>query len=380
MGHKAGTSFFKAKRPWSERKDLILAYYLKPYLPKIATQKRPILLVDGFAGPGQFDDGKPGSPLIMCGIAKEANAKPLQAPVNLLAVEPDTELHGTLATHLQSFTFAKTKNSTLTNALDEIEKAASKHSIFLYLDPWTVEGLEWDALARVFAHLAANRSVEVLVNFNARSFVRRGLSALKQAAPEDMDDGEDEPDDLPTKSKLNVVVGGDWWEQTILGTSGFPEQVSAIASGFCQRLSKHFREVCMHPLLAEPHHRVPKYHLIFGSRSPHALRLMNEAMALSREKLAESALSKDQTMPLFETRPLTLVPDESAIPSIVLGGLSRRMRRGELMEQTMRAHFGVYREKAIRQAITQMIKNGQIQSATGKSRINDDVEVWKTQA
>jgi hypothetical protein len=107
---------------------------------------------------------------------------------------------------------------------------------------------------------------------------------------------------------------------------------------------------------------------------------MNEAMALSREKLAQSALSKDETMPLFETRPLTLVPDESAIPGIVLGGLSRRMRRGELMEQTMRAHFGVYREKAIRQAITQMIKNGQIQSATGKSRINDDVEVWKTQA
>ena len=46
--------FFKAKRPWSKYKDFILGYYLEPYIPKVATLKKPILIVDCFAGCGRF--------------------------------------------------------------------------------------------------------------------------------------------------------------------------------------------------------------------------------------------------------------------------------------------------------------------------------------
>jgi len=39
---------------------------MAPYLKKVAMLKKSILLVDGFAGPGTFEDGTSGSPLIMC--------------------------------------------------------------------------------------------------------------------------------------------------------------------------------------------------------------------------------------------------------------------------------------------------------------------------
>ena len=57
--------FFKRKRDWSKYKDLILDYYLGPYLQIVKQIRKPILVVDCFAGPGRFDDGQSGSPLII---------------------------------------------------------------------------------------------------------------------------------------------------------------------------------------------------------------------------------------------------------------------------------------------------------------------------
>ena len=67
--------FFKAKRPWSKYKGFILRYYLETYIPKVATLKKPILIVDCFAGCGQFDDGEPGSPLIIASIINKWHDK-----------------------------------------------------------------------------------------------------------------------------------------------------------------------------------------------------------------------------------------------------------------------------------------------------------------
>lgn len=61
----SSVTFFKRKRPWSKYKDLILDYYLGPYLAKIARLGKPIAVVDCFAGPGKFNDNQRGSPLII---------------------------------------------------------------------------------------------------------------------------------------------------------------------------------------------------------------------------------------------------------------------------------------------------------------------------
>jgi hypothetical protein len=57
--------FFKEKKGWSKYKDLILGYYLTPYLEKVKRLGRPICVIDCCAGPGRFDDGSEGSPLII---------------------------------------------------------------------------------------------------------------------------------------------------------------------------------------------------------------------------------------------------------------------------------------------------------------------------
>src|SRR5215207_4821865 len=81
--------FFAKKRDWSRYKDFILGYYLEPYIPKVNTLKKPILVVDCFAGRGVFDDGQPGSPVIIGSAIEKWRARGV--PIRGLFIESDPE-------------------------------------------------------------------------------------------------------------------------------------------------------------------------------------------------------------------------------------------------------------------------------------------------
>ncbi|MBN1391259.1 MAG: three-Cys-motif partner protein TcmP [Sedimentisphaerales bacterium] len=344
MSHKADKSFFNKKRHWSKRKDKILENYLSPYLSKIATQKAPVLIVDAFAGPGKFGDGELGSPLIICQNIQTALLKGISVPVSALCIEAEEELFSELSNSIEQFPFAVAKHGKFGDFIQEIEKKAKDHSVFLYVDPFAVEGLDWDGMDRVFQHLnVSNMSIEVLMNFNTPSFVRRGLSALKLAVPESDPETEDlEEIDAPIPTppsieKLNNVAGGDWWQSILISHMSFPYQVQQITDGICERLSKRFKEVCQHAIKALPHHTVPKYYLIFGSRHPDALLLMNDEMVKSRLTLAELAKPKDRT--LFEMRSTELIPDIERLPAIILEHTSQPIKRGLVILNVVRDYF-----------------------------------------
>src|SRR5437879_13112919 len=62
---------FVGKRPWSLIKDYVLSSYILAYVSKVKGLGRPIVLIDGYAGPGVFADGQEGSPLIICSAAEK---------------------------------------------------------------------------------------------------------------------------------------------------------------------------------------------------------------------------------------------------------------------------------------------------------------------
>lgn len=47
-------NFFKEKKDWSLFKDKILDNYLAPYIAKILTTRKPLVIFDCFAGKGKF--------------------------------------------------------------------------------------------------------------------------------------------------------------------------------------------------------------------------------------------------------------------------------------------------------------------------------------
>ncbi len=377
MTHKADSSFFSAKRPWSERKDLFLKCYLKPYLWKVATQKKPILLVDGFAGPGQFDDGKEGSPVILCSAANQARSEGLSVPVKVLCVEKDQSLFGKLRERVGSFDQTTVLNSDFQSVLADIELQARTHSVFLYLDPFTVTGLKLSALDSVLKWVSAGSSVELLLNFSGTALSRIGCSLLAIDAAEAADD--DEPQLLGSESAgaddLTEVLGGNWWRDVIVSPKPFAEKVSDLTNGYCDKLKTRLSQVGWHDIRAKSKHSLPKYTMVFGSRHPDALLLMNDAAVQSRGTLAEEEAPSASL--LFEMRSESLVPNVDKLPPLVLGVLTGRLSRKALGAKFVREHFGVYSISQINKAISKLITDGKVQSSTGKSRINDDVELWR---
>ena len=210
--------FFKAKRSWSRYKDLILGYYLDPYIPKVATLKKPILIVDCFAGCGRFADGEPGSPLIISSIIRKWRDKGINVAGEFIEADPSNfaRLQESLT---EDHDFAKTKHGTFDEHLPELAARAKQNTVFLYVDPYSVRGLVFVRMRSVYDQIRrASASVEVLLNFNVATFMRWGLAALKRHSdiPPEMDDPEadyqaDDPNENVEMSTLDGIAGGDWW-------------------------------------------------------------------------------------------------------------------------------------------------------------------------
>jgi three-Cys-motif partner protein len=376
MGHKAGAEFFERKREWSRRKDRILEEYLPAYIQKVSRAlRRPVLIVDAFAGPGAFEDGSLGSPTIIEGVAREARKRP-GVSVNMLFIEKDPGLHARLASRFQSAPGVQVRQGSMLEHIAEVESLSETHTTFLYLDPYTVEGLEWEALDRIFRRVEAGSSVEVLLNFNAHSFGRRGRQALGRREPAPHEDSDD-PDlegidggDLLLK-QLDDIVGGDWW-RAVLANEVY--DVRGLVRGFCEQLQRRFRHVCYQEVLERVGDRVPKYAMVFGSRSGVALELMNDAMCSAREMFVRESEEAQKT--LFETRPESIVRDARSLTRLVLTHAQRPKKRRDLRREFIRTRPGSWSCSEINKELGSMLRNGQLQSETGETRINDETVVW----
>lgn len=367
LPHKADKSFFVEKRPWSKKKDIILGYYLDPYLAKVAKLHRPILLVDGFAGAGKYGDGETGSPVLMAQRAKVAiDRDPTKGTKVLVrAIESDKETFQRLQANLSEYQFAKTVNENFADHLPKLEPLAKTHTLFIYVDPFAIDGIEWGPLDHVIRHVGKECSVELLINFNAKAFVRRALSLLARDVPppdpktEEIPDFEDES--TASMEKLNAAIGGDWWKEALASTDGFAAQVYAITERYCSLLRTRFDEVGSFAVKSKAHLTVPNYFLIFGSRSPDALVIMNDAMAKARG------------ISLIETELFSKLELEK----LILELSSKPISRGHLILSVMRRKFCMFEHKEIRGEIEAMLKAGKLISATGSVRINDDAKVWR---
>ncbi len=381
MGHKADSKYFDVKRPWSKQKDVILENYLYPYMKKVATLRRPILLVDGFAGRGEFRDGSPGSPLI---IAQQAERLINQGvSVQQICIEPDNELFSHLQECTSKYSFITCKHASFLDIVPTLERHAANMTVFLYLDPYTVEGLEWKSLDSILKHLhSSGSSIELLLNFNAHSFARRARAALAINQPVlNKISGDDDTGDAVSmhsvsEEHLNQIVGGFWWKDILQQRLEFSNEVLEITKRFMHQLRMRFRQVYEHQVKAHWEHTIPKYWLIFGSRSPDATILMNDAVVKGLKEWVDAISPPDETF--FDIRPCDVVPDIGRLPSIVLSAASEKMNRGKLILKVIQENFGVYSETQSRQAISTLIKQGRITSHSGKTRINDNELVWRT--
>lgn len=168
--------FFKAKRPWSKIKDQIIGSYLVPYLNKVSKLERKIVIVDAFAGPGIFEDGSKGSPLIICGIAEK------QVPGKYLGIflNRDKTSHIKLVEALKKHVKSKNTIPILGNAQDllkELKNVVGDATLLIYLDPFGLKGCEFKLLE---SYLGRDKrfSTEIIINMSIPTLHRLSTSKV----------------------------------------------------------------------------------------------------------------------------------------------------------------------------------------------------------
>jgi three-Cys-motif partner protein len=374
--------FFSAKRAWSKEKDQLLDYYLKPYLAKVATLGPPILIIDCFAGPGRFEDDTDGSPMIIAKHIREAIQR--GANVQGLFVEKNPIHHAQLETNLRSAGIPhRALLGSFRDYADEFATYSKNHSILFYVDPFKPSDLHADDLEDAFQQVRNGRSVEALITFMSTGFVRAASGAFgawKASVPE----GSRKAENLlvkqwvaqPEVQRWNDVAGGTHW-QSILFDQHLEqsEKIDRVAAGYSSSFrEKWFTHVINFPIKENYRDPQPKYHMVFASRHPDAVILMNDAMVKGRRIFLAKEFEEGQ---LFDNTPKKEVADprqlEEAIQKVAIVG---KCTRKDLIVRVISVKPAWANESEINKAIKAAIASGKLKSTASGTKLDDDALIW----
>lgn len=397
MGSKYRNSFFDTKREWSKYKDAVLNYYLRPYLQKVKKievdgVRKPICVVDMFAGRGQFKTGEPGSPLIIAEHLRELSTQGYQ--VKLLCYEMYPDFYDHLVTVLKPFPFAEALQKDCFSDIGSIAELASAHTTLLYIDPCDVVQLLLPKLKLVFDKVRQNSSVEALIVFMARAFMRQAAWARSVEIRLDESGALDDPlvreaeeDDKAmwldalysdesvsryaqaqrSQALLNDIAGGNYWQKIVDNkTIYWDEKVAMLVDEYSRRLRSWFSLVEALPVRpdASP---IPKYWIVFMTRYEPAFDLFNRAACEMVRAQDLSIWNKPDS--LFAG---VSTEAEPAAPQVVDRAVKRAAKSltsckwNELRWRTCgNRNVGKFTDSEVNQSIKRLIKSGFLSGALG---------------
>lgn len=261
------SDFFSGKRPWSLIKDEILKMYLPPYLKKVNTLNRGIIIVDGFAGPGIFDDGTIGSPIIIYEIVKSLGGKNIKIILVNKELKHHLKLNKILADKDRTGNII-TIHGTAEDLLKQLKAELTNETLFVYLDQFGISGFDFNTLVPYLTRTKAH-STEFLMNICVPVIHR---ISRKRKSP--MAGSTVYGDKI-----LTSVFGGDYWKNHLFDSTKTPdEQINSLMIEYSSKLRNYLNNVGFCPVFEKGPGSQLKYYLIFASRHVDAAILLNDIM------------------------------------------------------------------------------------------------------
>lgn len=169
-------------------KHAILRNYLNAWFPILSRYHNRVVYLDGFAGPGIYKGGQPGSPIIALQTALQ-HFRPIKGEAIFIFVDDNSDriqnlrnevaklkLPANYRVHYAHGEFEKVVGK----ILDDVERAnASLPPTFAFVDPFGFSGLPFDLMRRLRMH---DRS-EVFITFMVDS-INRFLAAPNESIKE----------------------------------------------------------------------------------------------------------------------------------------------------------------------------------------------------
>lgn len=259
----------RERRAAAAFKSGILSRYPTAFATRVGgwSAGRRAVFLDGYPGPGQYDDGSSGSPLLVAAQAR-SSASDGGTAVTGIFVEGDRAAFADLRTSLAPFRHFDYRlfAGDLSDHLPGILGLVSDSALFALLDPTATaldrEQFTGQLLARGLA------PTEVLVHFDVAMFAR--LGATLRAASENY--RIPDHDEALAVERLDRFLGGQWWHRDAMTVSAVDDlgragRVAArVAGRFAQHVERQtgFRAVTM-PVRLRPGH-LPKTVFVLCAR------------------------------------------------------------------------------------------------------------------
>lgn len=358
------SEFFKGKRPWSKIKDQILGSYLPPYLLKIKTLKKDIIIVDGFAGPGKFEDNSIGSPLMICSIAQKHLANNFKA-ILVNKEKTDHEKLTDLVKDYINLGCAYTIHGEAEDLLNKMKELLKGESILVYLDQFGISGFKFDTLLPYLSR-QKKYSTELILNISVPIIHR--LSAKNNQNSIDTNI-------LANRKILTEVFGGEYWKEYLFNHDIDPnEQIEKLMAAYKNRLANYLDYVGYCPVFERDSRSILKYYIFFASRHQDAALLMNDIMF--NAYLSHIWQNLDGTLFADQARTLNLPCNYyTELNSLIIKYLKNRpLSRIQLWSCIINECFMKFSSSDFKKAIKNLISSNKISftDVKGTGRLNDD--------
>jgi three-Cys-motif partner protein len=363
--------FFGERRPAAVLKHGILRRYLHVFASKTGSTApgRRVAYLDGYSGPGEYQDGTPGSPLLAAETAR------LLGQVRNLEgfyVEKDKETYQQLCdaltrTNHRFSTYWGSVEDHLPTIMGEIGAAP----LFAFFDPFGL-GVPFDMLDQyIFSRKRSQigPATELLLNFSLPG-LRRNAGHLTS------------PSANPTYRKaqatiidrVDTTLGGDWWHS--IWKAGNRKREAAIVSGYVNRLREAAGGWAYAAIPVQNRWEGPPiYGLIFLTSYQGGLWAFNEALSNAMEEFRGKALEFHGMLDLD----LPSDRETKWIDEIAANVEAQLTEHGSFtIGRDMKVYgdtnlFGLAREKHVRAAVKKLCAEGRIRTeAWDKGQLKTD--------
>lgn len=369
-------SYFEELKEWSARKHDLLTRYLDGFVRILGGSAGLVYYVDGFSGPGRYEDDAKGSPLLAAEYAQGLVGKPYK--LRCINVESDSDRFANLQINTAAY-LAVTRNfeGEFGDHVDKILREIGLRPAIFFLDPFGLKGIEWRHVSKV---LRRRRPSELLIRIKPSDLQR--LAGFAESASID----------AAGKCQLLTNLYG-FTDATRWITAWRTDGVQGLVRLYLMRLHdeiEHARGTAFaHYYPIRSLEGELKYYLVFVTGHPKGAVLMNDIVynveAQYKHDVKELKKRSPRQLSLFgtieptEEEVVQAVVDQ-LIPDIMVRFNGQESTRLEIRAALLEEWFGRSKGTHFTRAFKQMEESGKILGRSGPYS-DDDTEFkfeWET--
>lgn len=277
-------SFHQTKKSAAVLKHAILNQYVTPFASKTGSTSpgKRVAIIDGYAGPGRYDDGAAGSGAMLLQKARDLAAMRSPRQVELHFVEQDAQtaerLRAVVAQEGAGLSVT-VDDGDISERLPELLRSADGVPLFAYLDPCGLI-IPMDEVASIFSRPGGTAATEVLINLTAH--LRRFAGMLTSSRPIEA-----------SLKRIDAVCGGDWWREAWL--EKYPSKDAseddkdaaeqAVVEGYAAKLRERIGVAGTWVIDVRPRADLkPVYYLVFATRHVDGMHSFGESASLGLQE------------------------------------------------------------------------------------------------